>query len=117
MAPTLPARPATPSPVTPAVMTPPPALPAQVVARPGMAMPPSAKVVAEGRRVFLNLNVAVARAEVYAGTRLLGQLPGGSRLEITSHVPNAVRGELIMHYFDARGTKTVQKIQVGSVRK
>lgn len=117
MAPTLPARPATLPPVAPAVVTPPPALPALAVASPGMAVPPSAKVVAEGRQVFLDLNVAVARAEVYAATRLLGQLPGGSRLEITAHVPNAVRGELIMHYFDARGTKTVQKIQVGSVRK
>jgi len=87
------------------------------VAKPVPAVPPSAKVVAEGKRVFLNLNVAVARAEVYAGNRLVGRLPSGNRLEITNHVPKAVRGELILHYFDARGTKTVQAVKIGSDRK
>lgn len=78
------------------------------------AVTPHAKVVTERRRVFLDLNVETARVEVYAGKRLLDRLPGGKRLEITSYVSNAVRGELILHYFDARGARTVQ---VGSGRK
>jgi len=103
--PPFPARPMTPTPD---------ARPSLSVLKPVAAMAPSAKVVTEGRRVFLTLNVALARAEVYAGKRLLGQLPGGTRIEITNYVPNAVRGELILHYFDTKGTKTVQTVQVGS---
>jgi cysteine-rich repeat protein len=93
------------------------ARPSLTVDKPVLAVAPSATVVTEGKRVFLNLNVAVARAEVYAGNRLVGRLPGGNRLEITNHVPNAVRGALILHYFDARGTKTVQTVQVGPGRR
>jgi len=109
-----PAAPPTPAgPTTPTTVARPPF----TIAKPVPVAVPSAQVITEGKRVFLNLNVAVARAEVYAGNRLLGRLPGGTRLEITNHVPNAVRGTLILHYFDARGTKTVQAVQVGSGRK
>jgi hypothetical protein len=124
-------RPATVAPAVPAIPAPAPAIPAAApaavslpaapqvpaVAMTAQAVSPAGTVVTEGKRVFLNLNVAVARADVYAGANRLGQLPGGTRLEITSYVPKALRGELIFHYFDARGGKTVQKVQVGSGRK
>jgi cysteine-rich repeat protein len=90
---------------------------APIVAGPLPAVAPNAKVVKDGKRVFLDLNVAVTRAEVYAGKRRLGRLPGGTRIEITGHVPNAVQGELILHYFDARGTRTDQTVHVGAGSK
>jgi len=111
----MPAKP--PTPTKPMIVAPSPPQPIPVIAKTAVLPTPKGTVVTEGKRTFLNLNVVVARVEVYAGTRRLGQLPGGKRFEIASYVPKALKGELIFHYFDAKGIKTVQKIRVSSSRK
>ncbi len=98
-------------------LAPSPASPRPAVSKVMALVVPKGTVVTEGKRTFLNLNVSIARAEVYAGTRRLGKLPGGKRLEVTNYVSKALRGELVFHYFDARGSKTIQKVRVGSGRK
>ena len=115
VAPALPAKPA--APAKPLIAAPSPTPPGPTVSKTMMVVVPKGTVVTEGKRIFLNMNVAVVRVEVYAGTRRLGQLPGGKRFEITSYVPKALKGELIFHYFDARGVKTIQKVQVSSSRR
>ncbi len=73
---------------------------------------PRGRVVVEGKRTYLSVNVAIASADIYAGSRRLGRLPGSKRLDISRYVPRAVKGVLVVHYFDSKGVKTIQKIKV-----
>lgn len=89
---------------------------------PATVKPPTTSVasgtlVTRGKQTFLRLNVTIAHADVYAGKRRLGRLPGGRQLDITPYLPKARRGELVFHYYDAKGQKTVQTVKVGPSHK